>query len=433
MSPINSGIVAMIALFSLMALGMPIGFCMLLIGFTGLVYLIKFNAAFHILSVIPFEVVSNYDYCVLPLFLFMASICLVSGLAKGLYHLVYVWLGQLPGGLAIATIGACAIFSAASASSIATAVTIGQVAIPEMRAYKYDVGLATGCVAAGGTLGILIPPSGVLIIYGIVTQQSITKLFVAGIIPGLILSLLFMLMIYIRTKLNQEMAPKGQSTSIKDKIKTTSQSFEMIFLLILVVVGLILGWFTPTEAGAIGAFGAIILSLIRKKLSWKGFREAGIDTIYNTGMIFTIILGAFIFNSYLALSTIPMELAQWVSNLGFPPVVIMVIIIIFYMILGCFIDAMSMILLTIPIFVPVASSLGFDIIWFGIIIVVVAEMAMITPPVGMNVFVISGIARDVPLHTIFKGVLPFAAVEALLLVLLIAFPQIALFLPGISG
>lgn len=433
MSSIMTGAVAMIALLALIAIGMPVGFAMLLIGFTGLSYLIKFNASLYVLATVPYEVISNYDYCVLPLFLLMASICLNSGLAKSLYKLVYAWLGRLHGGLAVATVSACAMFAAASASSIATAVTMGMVAIPEMRSYKYDSALATGCVAAGGTLGILIPPSGVLILYGIITEQSIGKLFIAGIVPGIILALLFMVMIFIRARLNPKLAPPGPSTSLKEKMVATGQSIEMVFLLLLIIIGLIIGWFTPTEAGAIGAFGAIVLSLIRGRLSWHGFKDSIVDTIRNTGMIFTIIIGAFVFNTFLAISTIPMEVAEWVGNLGFPPVVIMLIIILVYLVLGCFIDALSMILLTIPIFFPVATSLGFDPIWFGIIIVLVAEMAMITPPVGMNVYVIAGITRDVPMQTIFKGILPFLAIEAGFVVLLIAFPQIALFLPGLSG
>jgi C4-dicarboxylate transporter DctM subunit len=433
MSPITTGAIAMIVLLALMALGTPIGFTMLLIGFFGFTYLVKFSASFHVLATAPFQIISNYDYCVLPLFLLMAAICLNSGLAKSLFKLVDAWLGRLNGGLSIATIGACALFAAASASSIATAVTMGMVAIPEMRSYKYDSALATGCVAAGGTLGILIPPSGIFILYGIITEQSISKLFIAGIIPGITLALLFMVMIYIRARLNPKMAPPGPRTSFKEKMVATGQSFEMVLLLLLVIIGLIIGWFTPTEAGAIGAFGAIAFSLIRRRLSWKGFTDSIIDTIRSTGMIFMIIIGAFVFNYFLAISTIPMELAEWVSNLGFPPVVIMVIIILVYMVLGCFIDAMSMVLLTIPIFYPVAVSLGFDPIWFGVIIVLLVEMAAITPPVGMNVYVIHGIARDVPMQNVFKGIIPFLLIEVGFVVLLIAFPQIALFLPSISG
>jgi C4-dicarboxylate transporter, DctM subunit len=432
MTPITTGIIGMVVLLCLMALGMPIGFGMLLLGFVGFAYLVKLSGAVQILSTVPYNVISNYDYCVLPLFLLMAGVCLYSGLAKSLFRLVYTWIGRLQGGLAVATIGACAMFAAASSSSIATAVTIGVVAIPEMRSYKYDAALATGCVAAGGTLGILIPPSGILIIYGIITEQSISKLFVAGVIPGIVLAVMFMIMIYIRARLNPNLAPQGPRTSFKTKIVAVGQSFEMLALLLLVIVGLIIGWFTPTEAGAIGAFGAIVLSLIRRRLSWEGFKKSLIDSLRDTGMIFTIILGAFVFNAFLAVSTIPMEVATFVGNLGLPPLGIMIIIIFVYVILGCFIDTMSMVLLTIPIFFPVATSLGFNPIWFGIIIVLMCEVSMITPPIGVNVFVIAGISRDIPMPTVFKGIIPFLTIELVFIALLVAFPQMALFLPSIG-
>lgn len=432
MSPITTGLIGIGVLLALMAVGMPIGFAMILLGFTGFTYLVRFSGAFEVMATVPYRVISNYDFCVLPLFLLMAAICLNAGLGRSLFRLVYVWIGRLHGGLSVATVGACALFAAASASSIATAVTMGLVAIPEMRSYKYDSALATGCVAAGGTLGILIPPSGVLIIYGIITEQSISDLFIAGIIPGIILALMFMVMIYVRARLNPRLAPPGPPISLKEKLSATGDSSEMVVLLLLVIVGLIIGWFTPTEAGAVGAFGAIILSLIRRRLSWQGFKDSIIDTLRGTGMIFTILVGALIFNAFLAVSTIPMELAGWVGGLGLPPVAVMVIIMVMYLVLGCFVDAMSMILLTIPIFFPVATSLGFHPIWFGIAIVLVVEMAMITPPVGMNVYVISGITRDVPMETIFKGIIPFVVIEACFIALLIAFPQIALFLPSLG-
>jgi C4-dicarboxylate transporter DctM subunit len=432
-TPITTGIIGICVLLGLMAIGMPIGFAMILLGFLGYTYLVKLSGASYVVSSIPYGVISNYDYCVLPLFLFMAAICLNAGLGRALFRLVYVWIGRVRGGLSVATVGACALFAAASASSIATAVTMGLVAIPEMRRYKYDSGLATGCVAAGGTLGILIPPSGVLIIYGIITEQSISELFIAGIIPGIILAGLFMAMIHIRARLNPKLAPAGAPISFKEKLAATGDSIEMVALLLLVIVGLIIGLFTPTEAGAVGAFGALVLSLIRRRLSWQGFKDSIVDTVRNTGMIFVIIVGAFIFNSFLAVSTIPMELAGWVGGLGLPPLSIMAVIVVMYLVLGCFIDALSMILLTIPIFFPLVVALGFDPIWFGIVIVLVVEMAMITPPVGINVYVINGIVKDVPMETIFRGIIPFVVVEFAFVAILIAFPQIALFLPSLSG
>jgi C4-dicarboxylate transporter DctM subunit len=354
-------------------------------------------------------------------------------LGKSLFYMAYSWLGRLPGGLSVATIGACALFGAASASGIATAATIGMVAIPEMQRYKYDAGLAAGCVAAGGTLGIMIPPSGILIIYGIITQQPIAKLFIAGIIPGIVLSLMFITMVYIRVRLNPVLAPLGPQTSLKEKFMSIGNAIEMILLILLVIVGLIIGWFTPTEAGAIGAFGAIILSLIRRRLSWQGFKEATIETIRNTGMIFTILIGALVFTSFLAVTTLPMEIAEWITGLGLSPMTIMIIILLIYLSLGTFLEEMSMILLTLPIFYPVVTAIGFDPIWFGIVIVLVVEMGMISPPVGITMFVVKGIAPDISMGTIFKGVLPFWFITIVFAALLVAFPQIALFLPGISG
>ena len=434
MTPITTGLVAIGILLFLMALGTPIGFAMLLTGLTGFAYLVKMSGTIHILASTPYYVISNYDFSVIPLFLLMASVCLKSGLATSLFRLLNAWIGRFPGGLASATIGACAFFAAASSSSIATAVTMGLVAVPEMRKYKYDTGLATGCVAAGGGLGILIPPSGILIIYGIITEQSITKLFIAGIIPGILLTLLFMAMIYFRVRLNPELAPRsGEKVSFKEKLKATGGAAEMIILVILIIIGLILGWFTPTEAGATGAFGAIFFSVIRRRLTWQGFSEALIESIRTTGMIFTILIGALIFNTFLAVTTIPMELAGFIGRLHLAPIIILVLIIFLYLILGCFIDSLSMVLLTIPIFYPLIVKLNFDPIWFGIIIVMVIEMALITPPVGMNVYVISGIVKDIPMLTIFRGVIPFLIMEILLIVLLIIFPEIVLFLTRIAG
>ena len=431
MSPIATGILGVLVLLSLLALGMPIGFGMILIGFAGFTYLASLSGAANILANIPYDAINNYDFCVIPLFFLMAAIFLVSGFGSNLFHLVYTLVGRIPGGLAVATVGACAIFAAASASTIATALTIGKVAIPEMNEYKYDNRLACGSVAAGGTLGILIPPSGVLIIYGIITEQSISKLFIGGIIPGLILALAFILLIILWALINPSLAPAGPRTSLKVKLKALQDSIEMILLLVLIIMGLIVGWFTPTEAGAAGAFGALLLSLLRKRLTLEKFKTAFLDTLYSAGMVFSILIGALVFNAFLAISTIPMELADAVTGLPLPPVVIMIVILLVYLGLGCFIDAFSMILLTIPIFFPVIRTLGFDPIWFGIITVLVVEIALITPPVGMNVYVIWGITEDVPMTDIFKGIMPFLVALVGLIILLIIFPSIVTFLPDL--
>ena len=429
MSPFTAGVIGIGVVLFLMACKMPVGLAMMLVGFAGFAYIIRFSAALHVMTIVPFDLISKYDYCVLPLFLLMASVCLSSGLGKSLFKLAYSWLGRLPGGLAIATVGACGLFSAISASSLATAITMGTIAIPEMRKHKYHSSLAAGCCAAGGTLGILIPPSSILIVYGILTEQSIQKLFAASLLPGIMLALIFIGVVLAQGLLSPQIAPRGPKLNLKQKVEATFESVEMIVLILFVLGGLIIGWFTPTEAGAVGAFGAIVISLVRKRLGMKGFKEAILGTCSSTGMIFLILIGAFILNEFLAVSTIPMELADMVIGLNLSRILIIIIIIMVYMVLGCLIDAMAMVLLTLPVFFPLVTSLGFDPIWFGVILVIVVEMGMITPPIGMNVYVISGIVPDVPMHVIFRGIFPFFISEILFVILLIVFPQIVMFLP----
>lgn len=431
MTPIETGLVGVVVLLALMFIGMPIGFSMLLVGSAGFIYLVKLSGALHILSSIPYGLISNYDYCVLPLFLLMGTIILNAGFGKTLFRFAHTITGRLPGGLAMATIFACGVFAAVASSSIACALTIGLIALPEMRNYKYHDSLAAGSVAAGGTLGILIPPSGVFIVYGIMTEQSIGKLFMAGVFPGVLLALLFMAAIYVWIRLNPSAAPVGEKFSLKTIMKALGGCAEILALLLLILGGLIIGWFTPTEAGAVGACGAIVLSLIRRQLTWRGVKDSIIDTMRNTGMIFTVLTGAMVFNAFFAVTTIPMELAGWVTSLPLPPFVIMLIIMAMYVILGTFLDELAMILLTIPVFFPVVTKLGFDPIWFGVVIVLVVELGMISPPVGITMFIVKGIAPDVPIEKIFKGVLPFVISVAVVMLLLLAFPKIALFLPGL--
>lgn len=431
MSPFVTGIIGIFAVLALLVCGVPIGIGMILVGFFGFTYLVNFKAAFQVISTVPYGLVTNYDWLVLPLFLLMGCIFFRAGLGRSLFKFAYSIFGRLPGGLSIAALGACGIFSAVSASSIATAATIGTTALPEMKRYKYDSALSTGCIAAGGTLGFLIPPSTILIIYGILTETSIVKLFVAGIIPGIILTIMFMVSVFIRVKINPKLAPPGEATTWKDKLLSAADCVEVIILIALVLGGLIVGWFTPTEAGGIAAFGSIIVSLARRRLSLRSFIDAVIDTVKTTGMIFLCAIGAFIMIPFIAVSTLPMEMANIIVQLGINPLVALIFIIVLYMLLGCFIDTMAMVLLTVPIFFPVILSLGFDPIWFGILIALLVETAMITPPIGMNVYVIAGVAKDVPMETIFKGIAPFIIVMLILIILLIAFPPIATFLPSV--
>jgi tripartite ATP-independent transporter DctM subunit len=361
----------------------------------------------------------------------MAQICFVSGFSKDLYNLAAKWLGHFPGGIAMATVGACASFAAISASSVATAATIGLVAIPEMKKYRYDPALATGCVAAGGSMGVLIPPSGILILYGVISETSIGKLFIAGIIPGVIEAVFYIIAIIILCMWKPHYGPRGPSSSFTEKVAAFGSCGEIFCLIALVLGGLIIGWFTPTEAGAVGAAGAILISLFRRRINWQKLWRAFTSTLKTTGMVFCILIGALIFKYFMAVTTIPFWLADFVTELPVPPLAIMGLIVLVYIFLGCIMDAAAMILLTIPIFLPTAINLGFDPIWFGVIIVAVTEIAMITPPIGMNVYVIAGVAPDVPLQTIFKGILPFLIADFCRLTLYLCVPAVVLFLPSI--
>lgn len=433
MSPILVGIIGFIVLFIFLAFGLPVGFGMALVGFGGFWYLVSQSAAMSKLIVTPFDTVCSYDLAVLPLFLLMAHVTFSSGLSKDLYNLAAKWLGHQRGGLAMATVGACAGFAAVSASSVATAATMGLVTLPEMKKYKYSPALATGAIAAGGTIGILIPPSSILIVYGIITETSIGKLFSGGMIPGILQALFYITTIYILCRLNPSYGPRGASFSLKEKFMAFTGCGEIIALILLVLGGLIIGWFTPTEAGAVGAFGAIIFSLIRRRLDWPKFKHALFETMKTTGMVYCIMIGAFIFNYFMAVTTIPMALADVVSGLSMPPLVIIILVIFVYLFLGCIMDAGAMVLLTIPVFFPLILSLNFDPIWFGIIVTRVVEIGMITPPVGMNVYVISGVAPDVPMSTIFKGIFPFLVADTVHVALLLLVPGVVLFLPSITG
>lgn len=430
MSPVIIGIIGIVILLFLMLFRLPIGFAMALVGFVGFFYLGSLDGAFSILGMEPFSAVSTYTFTVLPLFILMGQFAFSSGLSAKLFSVAHKWLGHLPGGLAMATIGGCAGFAAVSGSSIATAATMGSVSLPEMKRYNYAPTLATGCIAAGGTLGILIPPSGCMIVYGIITEQSISELFIAGILPGILLAILFMATIYILAKANPELGPSVPATSLRERFTVLLTCGDLLILFLLVMGGLYIGFFTPSEAGAVGAAGAFLIGSVRKKLSLKGIGDALIETVQTTAMIFVIIIGAMVFNRFLAISTIPFVLAGFIGGLPVSPIVTIIVIFFIYLILGCFIDAMAMMLLTMPIFFPVILAIGIDPIWFGVVVVIVSEMGLITPPVGLNVYVIKGVAEDVPLHTVFRGILPFLIPMLVCTAILIIFPQIALFLPS---
>jgi len=433
MSPVTIGIVGFVFLFLLLAIKTPLGITMFLVGFLGFWILISPAAAIVKIGLIPFEIMASFELAVLPLFLLMAQIIFAAGLSRDLYDVAAKWLGRFRGGVAIATVAGCAVFAAVSASSLATAVTMGLVALPEMKRLKYHPSLSTGCVAAGGTIGQLIPPSAGLITYGIITQTSIGKLFLAGVIPGILEALFYMGTIYILCLQKPGLGPRGPRYSFRERIASIASCWEIIGLIVLVLGGLMIGVFTPTEAGAVGAFGAIMFSMIRRRLTWTNFKKALVDTMKTTGMLYGILIGAFLFKYFLAVTTIPTLLADYVGSLTLSPLIIIVLVMIVYVGLGCVMDALAMILLTIPVFFPLATGLGFDPIWFGIIIVRMTEIGLITPPIGMNVYAISGIVPDVPITTIFRGIIPFLIADVLHVALLLFVPGVVMFLPNLVG
>ena len=430
MTPTTVGIIGLACLFVFIFSNMPVGFVMAIIGFIGFSYLITVSSALNLLAVDFFEVFGSYNLTVIPLFVLMGQIAFYSGMSSRLFETAYKFIGHWPGGMAIATIGACTGFSAISGSTNATAATMAAVALPEMKKYHYSDELATGCVAAGGTMGILIPPSVIFIIYGIMTEQSIGKLFVAGILPGILLTALFIAAILIWTMINPELAPKGTKAGFKEKMAALSGLIEIVLLFILVMGGLFTGVFTANEAGAIGAFGALVIAIARRNLSMSAFMKALTDTVKISCMVQVIVAGATVFGHFLAITRIPFDIANWVVGFDLPSWAIIGMIIMVYVIGGCFIDALALIMLTVPIFYPVILTLGYDPIWFGVMIVLITQIGVITPPVGINVYVVNGVAKDVPLETIFRGALPFLAALVLGTLLMIPFPQIALFLPG---
>jgi tripartite ATP-independent transporter DctM subunit len=426
-----TGILAFIVLIILIFMKLPVGFAMILVGFVGAGCLVSWQAAMGPIAFDFYSVFSSYNLTVIPLFVFMGQCAFHSGISTRLFNVANQFIGHLPGGLAIATVGACAAFSAICGSTSATAATMASVTLPEMKKHNYDPALATGVVAAAGSLGILIPPSTIFIVYSIMTEQSIAKLFMAGILPGIILSLLFVLTIVIWTSLKPEIGPRAERTSYRDRLRSLSDLIETLILFTIVMGGLFLGVFTATEAAGVGAMGTLLISLAKRNLSWEKFTKALDDTIRITCMIMVIVAGATIFGHFLAITEIPANIALWVGDLSLPPMAIMIMIILIYILLGCLMDSLAMVMLTVPVSFPLIVSLGFDPVWFGVIIVLVAEIGVITPPTGINVYVVAGVARTVPLQTIFKGTFWMMMALFVMVALLLLFPQIALFLPSL--
>ena len=436
MNPALIGLIG-IGIMILMSLTrMPVAFVMATVGFVGFSTVINHNAGLALLSRNVYEIFGSYDLTTIPLFILMGQLGFNSGISRRLYDVGYKFLGNTRGGLAMATVSACTAFGAVCGSSPATAATMATVGLPEMKRYNYDDELATGSVASGGGLGMIMPPSVVLIIYGILTEQSIGALFVAGIFPAILVTILFIISIYIRCTLNPAQGPRGEKFSWKEKFKALLGLGETLAVFILVIGGIFIGLFTPTEAAAVGAFGVLLIAIVRRQITWAQFIKSLKETLRTSCMVMMLIAGAVIFGKFLAVTRIPFEIAGWVSNLHMAPFMVMAIIIMIYFFGGCFMDALAFVTLTVPIFYPVVMQLGYDPIWFGIIIVMVTEMGVITPPVGINVYVVYGVAKNVleeeiPLEKIFKGIFPFLIGVIIGVIILIIFPKIILFLPNL--
>jgi C4-dicarboxylate transporter DctM subunit len=432
MEPVTVGIIGIVVLVIIFLLGLPVGFTMGLVGLIGFCIVNSPTAGLGLLARDFFDTFSKYDLTVIPMFVFMGSIAYFSGMSGRLFDASYILFGKMRGGLAMATVAATACFSAICGSTSATAAAMGKVAIPEMRRYKYDDGLSTGCIAAAGGLGILIPPSTIFIIYGILVQESIGKLFISGVVPGILLSLVFIFTIWIMCKLNHNLAPEGPSSSWKTKLTGLTGIIEMVILFGLVIGGLFAGIFSPTQAGAAGATGAIVIGLARRKLPLKLFWAAVLDTLQITAMIMVVVGGAIVFGHFMAVTSMPFAVSDFVGNLPIPALGVMGLIILMYIIAGCFMDSLALIMLTVPILFPLVTKLGFDPIWFGVIIVLVTDIGVITPPVGINVFIIKGVVPDVPLAKIFKGTVPFLIGMTVVTALVVFFPILATWLPSFT-
>ncbi len=426
-------ILGFVSLFVMMLLRVPVGMAMGLVGVTGFGYIVGWGPAMKLIGQTSMRTVTDYTFGVIPMFLLMGAFVSNAGISRELFRAVNTFVGHFRGGLGIATIGACGGFAAISGSSVATAATFSTVAYPEMRRYGYPQSFATGVIAAGGTLGAMLPPSTVLAVYGIITQQDIGKLFMAGVLPGLLAITMYMITIGIIGRVKPGFLPAGPRASWKERAGAIRDVWSPVLLFIFVIGGLYGGLFTPTEAGGMGAAGAFIIGVLRRRLSGQGIKAALLQATRTAAAVFTVLIGALLFGYFLTITQTPQKVTEFMTGLGIGPYGVLLLIMVMYLILGCLMDAMAMIILTVPIIFPVITALGFDPIWFGVIIVMTVELGLIHPPVGMNVFVIKSVVPDVDFTTIFKGVIPFIVTDLIRLAILIAFPMIALWLPERMG
>jgi tripartite ATP-independent transporter DctM subunit len=430
MSEVTLGIVGLAVVLLMFLTGIELGFAMALIGFLGFSYIISFQAGLNLLAKDIFDVFSSYGFTVIPLFVLMGQIAFNAGIAKRLYNTSYRFIGHIPGGLAMATVAGATAFKAICGSSPATAATFASVAVPEMDRYHYDKKLSAGIVATVGTLGILIPPSVTLIVFGIITEQSIGKLFLAGLIPGLIIALFFICIIYGWCKINPSLGPKGEKSTWKERWRSTPEIMWVVIIFLLVIGGLMKGFFTPTEAGSIGTFAVLLLSVVKRDINFKGYIKSVAESLRTACMVLMLIAGSTILGHFLAVTKIPMIAADWIVQVPFHRDIVMILIGMIYLIGGSFIDDLAFMVLATPIFYPVIIKLGYDPIWFGMIIAITVMVGVVIPPVAINVFVVKNITK-VPFGVIYKGVYPFLISLVVCAALLFLFPQLALWLPNL--
>ena len=431
MSNLTIGVICIIVLFILLAMKMWVGIAMALAGFFGLFLIRGFGPAWQMLYTTTFNNIASYSLTVMPMFVFMGCIISETDIGSNLYKTMHAWLGRLRGGLAYATVLATGFLGAITGSQLTGAIVMTKVALPEMERLNYKDELSTGCIAAASPLGILIPPSTAFIIYGLLTEVAIGKLFIAGIVPGIITIAVFFVAISIWCRINKDLGPAAPTRyTWGEKFRSLGHMAPILVLFLLVMIGIYAGWFTATEAGAIGAFGALIISIVTRQMTWKRFVKSLRETANLMGMIILQMAGTYVFSAAMTMSGLPAKLGSFIGGLALPSIVVILAIIVLYLILGCFLPEFPMIMLTVPILFPVIKALNYDPIWFGVLIVVVMSVGMLTPPVGMVVYTLSGICKK-PVGTIFKGVVPFILAEIVVIILLIAFPSIATWLPGI--
>lgn len=430
MDPITTGILGLILMLFLIAIGVPIAFSLVAVGAAGMFCVTGIGPTLAQISMIAWDKGSSFVILCVPLYILMGQLVFHTGIATDLYDFVQKWLGRLPGGLAIASVFACAGFGAVTGSSLAAVATMGAIVMPEMKKYKYSDRLATGVLSASGTLGILIPPSIIFVFYGIMTDTSIAALFIAGIVPGIITAVLYSMNVYIRCLINPQIGPVGPAYSWKERVFSLKKVTPVVIIFLVVIGGIYGGVFSPTEASGIGVTGVLLVTIIMGRLTWEKFKQSLLDTGVTSAMIFAILIGGYLFSRFLALTEVTTNLINYIQGLQLDNYLFMLCVMLFFALLGCVLDVFGMLILTLPFLFPIVLQLGYDPVWFGVFAVIMAEIALVTPPIGVNVFIMKNLAPEVAIEDIFKGIMPFLICDFLLVVLLIFFPQIALWLPS---